>query len=48
MEKNCSNEIKANRIISIDDEKRNEDICDIVIENTSCSDAADKILELLF
>lgn len=48
LEKNCSNEIKASRIISIDDEKRNEDICDFVVDNTSVSEAADKILELLF
>ncbi|MBE6636111.1 MAG: guanylate kinase [Ruminococcaceae bacterium] len=47
LNKKCSNEDKVNRIISIDDEKRNEEICDFVIENTDPSAAADKILDLL-
>ncbi len=49
LEKNSTNEDKVNRIISIDDERRNEEICDYVIENNGdCEAAADKILELLF
>lgn len=49
LEKNSSNEDKVNRIISIDDERRNEEICDYVIENNGDYDAAaNKIIELLF
>ena len=47
LDKNCSNEDKVNRIISIDDEKRNEDVCDYVVENEDCEIAADKIIEIL-
>ena len=47
LEKNCSNEEKVSRIISIDDERRNEEICDFVIENTDCDEAAEKILKVL-
>lgn len=47
LEKNCSNEDKVNRIISIDDEKRNEEVCDYVIENDDCDAAADWIIEFL-
>ncbi|MBO5715677.1 MAG: hypothetical protein J6S23_04710 [Clostridia bacterium] len=49
LEKNSSNEDKVNRIISIDDERRNEEICDFVVENNGDHNAsADKIIELLF
>lgn len=49
LEKNSSNEDKVNRIISIDDERRNEEICDFVVENNGDADAAaNKIIELLF
>lgn len=49
LEKNSTNEDKVNRIISIDDERRNEEICDYVIENFGDVDAvANKIIELLF
>lgn len=49
LEKNTSNEDKVNRIISIDDEKRNEEICDYVIENTGDYSAmAKKLTEILF
>ena len=49
LEKNSTNEDKVNRIISIDDERRNEEICDYVIENNGNDDEiVDKILELLF
>ena len=49
LKKNSSDEDKVNRIISIDDERRNEEICDFVVENNGDYDAAaDKIIELLF
>lgn len=49
LEKNSTNEDKVNRIISIDDERRNEEICDFVVENDGDADlAANKIIELLF
>lgn len=49
LEKNSTNEDKVNRIISIDDERRNEEICDYVVENDGDYKAtAKKILELLF
>ncbi len=49
LEKNSTNEDKVNRIISIDDERRNEEICDYVVENFGDEDAvAKKIIELLF
>ena len=49
LDKNSTNEDKVNRIISIDDERRNEEICDYVVENTGdIESATDKILELLF
>ena len=49
LEKNSTNEDKVNRIISIDDERRNEEICDYVIENNGDYDeTADKLLNLLF
>ena len=49
LSKNTTNEDKVNRIISIDDERRNEEICDYVVENFGDTDSvADKIIELLF
>lgn len=49
LEKNTTNEDKVNRIISIDDEKRNEEICDYVVDNNGdCTATAIKIKELLF
>ena len=49
LEKNSTNEDKVNRIISIDDERRNEEICDYVVENNGDAEkTAKKILELLF
>ncbi len=49
LEKNSTNEDKVNRIISIDDERRNEEICDYVVENNGDHDeTAKKIVELLF
>lgn len=47
LEKNSSNEDKVNRIISIDDEKRNEEICDYVVNNDNYADAAERIMEIL-
>ncbi len=49
LEKDSTNEDKVNRIISIDDERRNEEICDYVVDNNGDYDEiSDKILELLF
>ncbi len=49
LEKNSTNEDKVNRIISIDDERRNEEICDYVVENFGDYDkVSDKIIEMLF
>ena len=49
LEKNSTNEDKVNRIISIDDERRNEEICDYVVDNNGDIDAVtNKILELLY
>lgn len=49
LEKNSTNEDKVNRIISIENEKRNEEICDYVVENKGDYDeVSSKIIELLF
>ena len=49
LEKNSTNDDKVNRIISIDDERRNEEICDYVVESDEDYEAtAQKILDLLF
>ncbi len=47
LDKNSSNEDKVNRIVSIDDEKRNEEICDYVVDSEDCEEAAERILSLL-
>lgn len=47
LEKRCSDEEKVNRIISIDDERRNEEICDYVIDGADADCAAEKIIEAL-
>ena len=47
LEKNCSNEDKVNRIISVDDERRNEEICDYVVNSSNIDSAVDSILEYL-
>ena len=47
LDKNGSNEDKVNRIVAIDHEKRNKDICDYLIQNTGIEEAADAILALL-
>ena len=49
LDKDSTNDDKVNRIISIDDERRNEEICDYVVENHGDhSEAAKQIIELLF
>ena len=49
LKKNSSDEDKVNRIISIDDERRNEEICDFVVENNGdYESAAERIIDLLF
>ncbi len=49
LDKNSTNEDKVNRIISIDDERRNEEICDYVVENLGNEEeVAEKIIDLLF
>ena len=47
LEKKCSNEDKVSRIISIDDERRNEEICDFVVNSDNIDEATDSILEHL-
>ncbi len=47
LDKNCSNEDKVKRIISIDDERRNEEICDFVVDNNNPEESADYIIKLL-
>lgn len=42
-----TNADKANRIISIDDEKNNEEICDYVIDNNDMATALNEIIKLL-
>ncbi len=47
LDKKCTNEDKVNRIISIDDERRNEEICDYVVDYKSADISADEIIKLL-
>ena len=47
LEKNSTIEDKVNRIISIDDERNNEDICDHVISNVGYDETAESIIKLL-
>ncbi len=47
LEKNSTNEDKVNRLISLDDEKNNEDICDHVVRFDGYDDAVGQILEIL-
>ena len=47
LDKNCSNQDKINRIIAIDHEKRNKEICDYLVRNEGFDEAADAILSLL-
>ena len=47
LDKNCSNQDKVNRIIAIDHEKRNKQICDYLVRNEGFDEAAEAILSLL-
>lgn len=47
LNKRGSVEDKVNRIISIDDEKRNEEICDYVFDNVGAEETADNIIDFL-
>ena len=47
LEKNSSIDDKVNRLISIEDEKNNEDICDYVISYETYDDAVSQLFELL-
>lgn len=49
LKKKCSDEEKVNRLISIDDEKRNEDICDysVPVTNTNYEDGFNKIKQII-
>ena len=47
LNKNSTVEDKVNRLISIEDEKNNEDICDYVISYNTYDEAADEIINLL-
>ena len=47
LEKNCSVDDKVNRLISIEDEKNNEDICDYVVSFDDYDDAAEQIINFL-
>ena len=45
--KTCSDEDKVTRIIAIDDERRNADICDHVVSGDSDEEMAKAIMDLL-
>lgn len=47
LKKKCSDDDKVNRIISIDDERRNEEICDYAVDYTGGTSTAEAILKLL-
>lgn len=47
LNKNLSNEDKANRIISIDDERNNEDICDYTIEYKDVDTSTNELISIL-
>ena len=47
LEESSSIDDKVGRIVSIEDEKRNEEICDFVLSNDNDEKTAEKILELL-
>lgn len=44
LEKPVSTEEKVNRLMAIESEKRNAEICDYIVDFTTCDQAADKIL----
>lgn len=45
LEKPISTQEKVNRLMAIESEKRNAEICDYIVDYTDCDRAADKILE---
>ncbi|MBO5837708.1 MAG: hypothetical protein J6Q92_07450, partial [Oscillospiraceae bacterium] len=47
LRKNSSIEDKVNRLIAIESERQNAEICDYVVEFSSYDDAAEKILQIL-
>ena len=47
LQKSCSDEDKVTRIIAIDDERRNADICDHVVTGDSHEEMAQHIIDLL-
>jgi guanylate kinase len=47
LEKNCSNEDKANRLLAISAETRNARVCDYTVEFTNCEQAVQQIRERL-
>ena len=47
LEKNSSIDDKVNRLISIEDEKNNEDICDYVVSYDEYDDAVNQLIEIL-
>ena len=49
LNKNCSNEDKVNRLISIEDERQNESICDFVVNvtNKDYDSAVDEIINMM-
>ena len=47
LKKNCSDEDKVTRILAIDQEKRNAEICDLVVNGGEYDETADAILSLL-
>lgn len=47
LEKNLSTDDKVNRIISMDDEEKNEEICDHVVEFETAALTAQKLLKML-
>lgn len=47
LKKNSSIEDKVNRLISIEDEKNNEDICDYVISYDTYDDAVSQLIDIL-
>ena len=47
LSKDCSNEDKANRLLAIDAEQRNAQICDYTVNFDSAEKAADEIMQRL-
>ena len=47
LEKNSSIDDKVNRLISIEDEKNNEDICDYVVSFDTYNDAVNQLIDIL-